>query len=104
LDDSSSLRHYLSETNDQEVQEKFKKLAQEWGKATSFHSSIKKKVTHPAYLAIIEIGKPVIPFLLKDLEHKPEHWFVALSEIIGENPIPEKASGRMDDMAKAWLD
>jgi hypothetical protein len=46
----------------------------------------------------------VIPFLLKDLEHKPEHWFVALSEITGENLIPEEASGRMDDMAKAWLD
>jgi hypothetical protein len=88
---------------DQTVQEQFKKLASDWRKATSFHSSLMKKVSHPTYLKIIDIGMPVVPFLLKELEQNPDHWFVALQKITRADPIPEEAYGKMEKMSEAWL-
>jgi hypothetical protein len=93
-----------SKSKELETRKRFEQLALKWRKETSFHSSIDKKIFHPAYREIVEMGDSVVPFLLQDLAKKPDHWFEALSEITGENPIPEEASGIMDDMAKAWLD
>ena len=57
----------------------------------------------PAYQAIIRMGKPAIPFILDELRREPDHWFVALKQITGEDPIPEEARGNMRGMADAWL-
>jgi len=54
---------------------------------------------HPAYRAIVGLGKPVIPLLLVELELEPDHWFIALHELTGAEPVPEESRGRIDKMA-----
>jgi hypothetical protein len=59
---------------------------------------------HPAYRAIVGLGKPVVPLLLAELEREPDHWFIALHELTGAEPVPEEARGRIEEMAVAWIE
>jgi len=49
------------------------------------------------------MGERAIRPILLQLRRKPEHWFYALHEITGENPVPAEAEGRLDQMTAAWL-
>jgi hypothetical protein len=82
---------------------RFETLAAEWKDATAFLSSSTAMVAHPAYQAIIQLGPPVVPLLLRDLEREPVHWFEALRAITGEDPVPREAWGNIPAMAAAWL-
>ncbi|MEM9538747.1 MAG: hypothetical protein AAGA60_04460 [Cyanobacteria bacterium P01_E01_bin.42] len=88
---------------EQEFEQKFQELAAEWRKETEMLSLVSQMAAHPAYQKIIEIGKPVIPLLLKELETEPDYWFWALREITGENPIQPEQKGRLKQMAQAWV-
>lgn len=85
------------------VEERFRRLAAAWHKAVAHHSSTTVRNNHPAYREIIALGPEVLPFLLRDLEENHTHWFYALREITGANPIPENAAGNIPLLAEAWL-
>ena len=41
----------------------------------------------PAYRAIVDLGKPMVPLLLKELEEgRQDWWFQALHEILDDGP------------------
>ena len=82
---------------------RFRKLAADWERAVAHHSSTTLRNNHPAYRAIIGLGPHVVPLLLRDLEENRTHWFCALREITGANPVPESAAGNIPKMAEAWL-
>ena len=87
------------------VEEKFQRLSNEWKHDTGHMSTVSRIVTHPSYLDIIAIGKPVIPLILKDLEMEPNHWFSALHAIEGEGPkISTQDRGDMRIISAAWLE
>jgi hypothetical protein len=81
----------------------FVTLASEWKEQVGGSSFVAEKTNHPAYQKIIEMGQVVVPFLLRELEQKPTHWFEALKAITGENPIQPEQRGRTKQMAQAWL-
>ena len=81
----------------------FHRLADEWQAAVAHHSSSSKRDNYPAYQAIIALGAPVVPLLLRDLEHTHRHWFTALRLITGANPISPDDAGKVAKMAEAWL-
>jgi len=83
--------------------EQFRRLAEEWRNATALHSSSSKRYNHPAYRAIISLGQPVIPLLLRDLSTNRNHWFVALKSITGIDPVAPADAGHIDRMIDAWL-
>jgi hypothetical protein len=83
------------------LQQDFNRLAARWKSETESLSSIKKKITHPDYLNIIEMGYEVIPIILQSLLKEPDHWFVALNKISGEDPISYGAS--FQDAVIGWL-
>jgi len=66
---------------------------------------------HPAYQRIIKMKAHAIPFLLYELKEGlkrpegPNHWFTALSVIMGKDrpEIPEEARGRIVKMAEIWI-
>lgn len=69
-------------------------------------SSIDEIVASKSYQQIIALGKEVVPLILQQLKRegdKPDHWFVALSQITGESPVPREDRGRIRKMADAWL-
>jgi hypothetical protein len=81
----------------------FETLAEQWKAATALLSSTTAMVTHPAYRAIIALGPPVVPLLLRDLERAPVHWFEALQAITGEDPVPREHWGNIPAMTADWL-
>jgi hypothetical protein len=94
----------VADTNDRfVVAARFDALAAEWKEATAFLSSTSAMVAQPAYQAIIGLGWPVVPLLLRDLEHEPVHWFEALRAITGEDPVAREHWGNIPAMAAAWL-
>jgi hypothetical protein len=85
------------------VEERFRRLAAAWHKAVAHHSSTTVRNSHPAYREIIGMGPDVMSLLLRDLEENHTHWFCALREITGIDPIPESAAGNIPQMVEAWL-
>jgi hypothetical protein len=83
--------------------ERFQRLAAVWRAETAYLSSLTDMTAHPAYREIVGMGREVVPLLLQDLEKEPDHWFTALSEITGANPVPPEDAGNLDRMAAAWL-
>jgi hypothetical protein len=81
----------------------FQLLADEWKVGTACLSSTTAIVAHPAYQAIIALGRPVLPLILRELEREPAHWFEALQAITGEDPVPRKDWGKVAAMRTAWL-
>jgi hypothetical protein len=82
----------------------FYSLAETWQRECAHLSSLREMVLHPAYQQIIGMGRYALPFLLRELENKPDHWGWALCAITGENPVPPEHRGRLADIARDWLE
>lgn len=63
----------------------FNTLARKWKRETGFHSSLSEKFMHPSYQRIMAIGKPVLRYILRDLQLTSAHWFHALRYIANED-------------------
>jgi len=85
------------------VKEKFESLVKKWKEETRFASTVLEMATHPAYQQIIGMGPVAIPLILNRLREELDHWFWALKAITGEDPVPQKSRGNLEQMAKAWL-
>lgn len=86
-----------------ELFEEFVDLATRWREEAAGYSVITPKVAHPAYLRIIGMGPVAVPWILRELEERGGHWYVALRSITGANPVPHKDRGRIPKMRAAWL-
>lgn len=85
------------------VEEQFRTYAETWKRQTLHLSSAVKITNHPAYREIVKMGMAVVPLILKELSREPDHWFVALHEITGADPIPKGSQDCFAEMAEAWL-
>lgn len=79
----------------------FRRLAEQWRRETEHVSSLKQACLHPAYQRIIGLGPAVVPALLRELEHTPDHWFWALKAITDEDPA--QAEDSFEGARRAWL-
>ncbi len=86
-----------------ELEQRFNVLSAQWKDDTGLMSSVKRMVAHPAHQEIVRMGWDAVPLILCDLQEHPYHWFVALSAITHENPVPEEDVGYVNKMADAWL-
>jgi hypothetical protein len=85
------------------IEEQFAALANRWHDETDFLSSPSRIASNDSYLQIISIGKRVIPMILEDLKERGGHWYPALRNISGEDPVPIEARGDVEQMKKSWL-
>lgn len=90
-----------SERTQREIGDKFNRLASQWLRETEYISSIKKACMHPAYQRIIGMGPDALPYLLRELESNPDHWFWALEAIAEDDPA--QSEDTFDGAARAWL-
>lgn len=81
----------------------FERLARQWREETGGYSVLKPIVAHPAYRKIIAMGEGALPLIFADLRREPDHWFNALREITGANPVPAADRGRLEAMRDHWL-
>ncbi len=94
---------HSAETYSGFLQIEFAHLAAWWRADNENISSATQLAEHPAYRRIIGLGLDAVPLILRELERRPDHWFTALTEITGQNPVPAGDRGRTARMAQAWL-
>lgn len=83
------------------LRSEFNAHVEKWRRATLHTSSLERMLSHASYRRIMGMGREVLPFLLKELSERPDHWLVALNAISGEDPAPNGCS--FDEAVKAWL-
>jgi len=93
----------ILENEENEIQEKFHELADQWTQDVEGMSSTVEISKHPIYQEIINMGKSVIPFMLQDLTQNPLYWLTALRQITQENPVQPEHKGKIKLMAEDWL-
>jgi hypothetical protein len=82
----------------------FNRLSEAWKQQTSGYTSVASMVMHPAYLEIISYGEQMIPYILKDLQQKPSHWFIALKTLNkNHSPVNPEDAGNIKKMTAAWI-
>jgi hypothetical protein len=84
-----------------DLENTFYRLANEWRNETWFVSSIKKRIAHPSHLKIIGLGRPAIPFIVREMRKSSGHWFWALEAITREDPAPNAED--ISELETAWL-
>jgi methylase of polypeptide subunit release factors len=96
--------HDLVENQARDNAREFSRLSARWKHDTQHFSRMSQKATHPAYKKIIAMGPSVVSHILRDLaKNGPEDWFMALTELTGDNPITTDIAGKMKEMTEAWL-
>ncbi len=100
-DDSNANTSELTGADGDDLAVKFRAYAETWRRETLHVSSLTKITSHPAYQAIISMGKPVLPLLLDELRVRPDHWLVALHEITVVDPAAPGSS--FSEAVEAWL-
>lgn len=89
---------------DAAVEQEFRQLTAKWREEMAGYALANRVLAHPAYRQIIEMGEAVLPLILEDLREGGGHWYRALREITGENPVPEEHRARRPQMRAAWVE
>jgi len=84
-----------------ELKMEFERLSRKWKEETFFQSSLSALYTHPAYQRIIGMGRPALPFVLRDLEQSPVRWFYALRFMAGKDVA--RGIEDFETARKTWL-
>lgn len=92
-----------AESGPTHIQSALRLAVHEWTTEAGPTSSFSGLTAHPAFRRIVELGRPAVPHLLREIESRPSLLVWALHEITGENPVPRSARGRIKDMAAAWI-
>src|ERR1051326_6610570 len=85
------------------LEQRFRQLEAVWEADTMYLSDVQRIIEHPAIQEIIRLGEPVIPLMLRDLEHEPREWVWALPRITGVNPVASADAGNFCKTSEAWL-
>jgi hypothetical protein len=85
------------------LETRFRELAEQWRRETGMYSAISKKVQHPAYRSIIDLGEEALPLILRELRDRPGHWFTALRALTKESPVPVGERADPKRARAAWL-
>ena len=82
----------------------FRKLADQWEYETVLLSSTDQVTEHPVHQEIVSMGEPVVPLILERMQSQGGHWFHALRDITGADPVDPEDRGNVPAMQEAWLD
>jgi hypothetical protein len=84
----------------------FDSLVSEWFDDTKWHSSISSIVKHPAFTKIVGLNRAGARFILERMAEGDVHvhWFPALKDITGADPVPDYERGRVSQMTRRWLE
>ena len=88
---------------DANVRERFQHLKEDWKLQSRYLSNSAQIAMLWSYQQIIGMGPAVVPVILAELQRETDHWFWALEAITGENPVREEAAGRVEEMARDWI-
>ena len=82
----------------------FRILVEKWLAERGPTSLTTKMVLHPAYQQIVGMGPQALPYIFREMQRRPGHWFWALRAITGVDPVREEIRGNIPEMTKCWLE
>ena len=88
---------------DDSTEKQFREYADKWYAETVRDSSITRILSNENYLRVIELGTPVVPFILKELQSRPRPWFLVLRILTKHKDIGRGYPGNFEKMAEAWI-
>jgi hypothetical protein len=98
-----ALLNYWNEL--QQTYPRFQELRIQWHKEVCFTSSSSVIAANSNYREIVSLGDIAVPLILDDLRtNGPDHWFYALAELTGADPIPKEHAGMISEMTLDWLE
>lgn len=101
--DVSNVMTAQADVASDEVEQAFRFHAERWYMDTMPLSSYIEKILHPSYQRILVLGMRAVPLIMNELRDMPNDWFWALRIITEQDPVDPSIAGRLDLMAKAWL-
>jgi hypothetical protein len=106
IDDAyrAGFEHFSSAVTTETFQSKFFRLTTAWKDATRFTSSYNQLLANPSYLELIAMGQKVLPYIFKEMQKEPDHWFLALHVLTSVNPVKPENMGNVAEMTKDWLE
>ena len=84
--------------------ERFAELANQWEQETVLMSNSSRAAQHPAHREIVGMGEVAVPLILERMRSQGGHWFHALREITGADPVDPKDRGKIAAMQTSWPD
>ena len=85
-----------------DLDQRFAWLAERWGLEAGGRSISTQMMDSDAFREIVALGEPVVPLILRELEHSHLHWHLALREITEESPDNTGAPGDIAALSEAW--
>ncbi|MCY4522676.1 MAG: hypothetical protein OXC13_18120 [Caldilineaceae bacterium] len=103
--EETAMQETTTTTRHQEPDERERRqdLADRWEDETVFLSSSAHMATHPDYKAIVSLGMPAVPLILKRIQTQGGHWYHVLRDITKVNPVNPTERGNVAAMQRAWL-
>ena len=86
---------------DEKLEPTFERLAAQWRDETEHFSFVARRLQHPAYQQILQLGPDVVPLILREMQQRPDQWFAALRQLTGEDPVPPGST--VSNAVDAWL-
>jgi len=83
--------------------QKFLELSSELKVAHQFCSSLGVDRDHPSYQKIIDLGYPMVEFLIQDMKDTGYPWYSALTQLTGKDPITKNNWGDIRAMNNQWI-
>lgn len=81
----------------------FEHLLHTWREEAFGYSILQRLYSRESYRALIEMGEPVVPWLLRELQERPFHWTHALAQITRAQPVQAESKGRLEATVRDWL-
>lgn len=66
-------------------------------------SNTEQALAHPAHVAIVGPGDPVVPLILERMRIRGGHWYHALHAITQANPVHPADYGNVAVIQQGWL-
>jgi hypothetical protein len=102
-EDISFNKHRYVRVTDQSLESKFKSFSKRWREEIGGESSLSRITGNVNYLKVINLGKEVVPLILKELQKEPAPWFVALRVLTEEEKVGRDHPGNFRQIADAWI-
>ena len=102
---STTMRHRQANDREgsQDLADRFHELADRWEHETWMLSSSAQMAAHPDCKAIVSLGMPAVPLILKRMQTQGGHWYRVLRDITKVNPVAPAERGNVAAMQRAWL-
>lgn len=100
---SATIKNSVPGWETETLRQLFENLVVSWMRATKYSNSMTEILENESLSRIMSLGPSVVPLILEDLEKSPKHWFYALTQLTGEDPVAEDHAGNLQSMRNDWL-